>query len=197
MKKLIQRWPKPLASFTFKTCYSSTVQITLPRGLDSTCLCTPHNSHTCHEHFPAPAVMPMCPRSHGIVQTQLDKHRNRKRFSLRQSHGSFWCGAGGGQQKLLFIIPSQCSRGTEGGREVFPGGWAVCPWQPLGLSCLSHADFVPWISGAGTWWSRCYATAGSQAEQTLLPSPMRALLCSSPSSFISSLEKPGASQVDL
>lgn len=129
MKKLIQRWPKPLAGFTFKTCYSSTVQVILPRGLGSTWLCTLHNSHTYHEHFPPPAVMPTCPRGHGIVQTQLDKHKKRKCLSLWQSHGSFWCGAGAEQQKLLFIIPYQCSRGMERGR-------MLCS---LGLSCVSLA----------------------------------------------------------
>lgn len=171
MKKLIQRWPKPLASFAFKTCYSSTVQVILPKGLDSTCLHILHNSPITHEHFPPP----VCPRGHGIVQTQLDKHTKPETvFSFWQSHGSFWCDGGGEQQELLFIIPYQSSRGTEGRRKrgcCAPWGWAVCPWQPLGFSCLSHAAFSPWISQAGTWWFCCYATAGSQTEQILLPSP--------------------------
>lgn len=189
MKKLIQRWPKPLARFTFKTCYSSTVQVIPPRGVGSTWLCTLHNSHTYHEHFPPPAVMPTCPRGHGIVQTQLDKHKKRKCLSLWQSHGSFWCGAGGEQQKLLFIIPYQCSRGTEGGREdaVLPGAELCVPGSHWLYPTSATLTLSPGSQGLAPDGHVATPLLGHRQSKHSSPLPVRALLCSSPSSFISSL----------
>lgn len=173
-KKLIHLWPKPAASFTFKTCYSSTMQVILPRGLNSTASSTtPTFIMSISHHQQRCQCAPEATNTAG--QTQ-----NWECLLLWQSHGSLWCGAGGEQQELLFIIPYQCSRGTQ-------GGGCCDPWQPPGLSCPIHTAFSPWISGAGTWCRVAVWLPGHRQNKHSSSLPGKALLCSSPSSFISSL----------
>lgn len=142
------------------TCYSSTVQVILPRRLNSTASSiTPTLTMSISHHQQwcqcAPEAMGLCKHCWTNTETLKVFHPPAKPWIIL----------------MLFIIPYKCSRGMEGGRMLYSlGAELSVPGSPWVYPASATLPLAPG-SQAGTWWLWCYTTARSHTVQTLLLSP--------------------------
>lgn len=138
----------------------------------------------------------MRPRSHGIVQTQLDKHRKPGSVSpsgkVMDHFGAvLWRAAGAAVHYSSAVLQRHRGRGmlySMGVELLVPGSAWIYPastTQPL----------APGFQGLAS--DGCAATRlpGHRQNKHSYSLPGKALLCSSPGSYISYLYKPGALKV--
>lgn len=160
-KKLIHLWPKPAASFTFKTCYSSTVQVNLPRGLNSTASSTTptfimsisHHQQRCQC---APEATGLC--KHSWTNTELGVFAPLAKPWITLVW-CWWRAAGAAVHYSLSVLQRHAGRGMlcslTAPRFILPHPHSLQPLDLRGWHLMSC----------------CCVTARSQTEQTLLLSP--------------------------